>query len=119
VICFSSPGVPVLHLIVEPFPPVWHTINDNEKALDFPTIQKLNKMFRIFVGQALKLDCRDGQKNLKTSPKKKGKKKKSFKNKVFRQLDLNHINRSGFQRKENIFSEKKEQYLLIQMPENL
>lgn len=47
--------VPVLHVISAPFPSVWHTKDDNEDALHYPTIDNLNKIFRIFVSEYLHL----------------------------------------------------------------
>lgn len=40
--------VPVLHIIASPFPEVWHKMEDDYSALDFPTIDNLNKIFRVF-----------------------------------------------------------------------
>lgn len=48
-------GVPILHVISAPFPHVWHTEQDNEAALHYPTIDNLNKIFRIFVSEYLHL----------------------------------------------------------------
>ena len=48
--------VPILHLIPVPFPKVWHTIDDNANAVDYPTVEKLNKILRIFVSEYLELD---------------------------------------------------------------
>jgi hypothetical protein len=33
----------ILHLIADPFPVVWHTLGDDATALDFPTIEYINK----------------------------------------------------------------------------
>ncbi|XP_067931788.1 glutaminyl-peptide cyclotransferase-like [Watersipora subatra] len=52
---FLHKGVPILHLISAPFPSVWHTERDNEQALHYPTINNLNKIFRIFVSEYLHL----------------------------------------------------------------
>uniref|UniRef100_A0A0K2SVW6 Glutaminyl-peptide cyclotransferase n=1 Tax=Lepeophtheirus salmonis TaxID=72036 RepID=A0A0K2SVW6_LEPSM len=52
---FLQRGVPILHLIPVPFPSVWHTIQDNYDALDFPTIKDLNKILRVFVASYLDL----------------------------------------------------------------
>lgn len=46
---FLQRGVPILHVIPLQFPDVWHTPDDNWNALDFNTINNLNKIFRIFV----------------------------------------------------------------------
>lgn len=48
-ILYISSGVRILHLIPSPFPPVWHTFEDNEQNLDRSTIQNLNKILQIFV----------------------------------------------------------------------
>lgn len=39
----------ILHMISQPFPSVWHTLDDNYQALDFQTIEYLNKILRVFV----------------------------------------------------------------------
>ncbi|KAM6221140.1 LOW QUALITY PROTEIN: glutaminyl-peptide cyclotransferase [Rhynchocyon petersi] len=52
---FLRKGVPVLHLISSPFPEVWHTMEDNEKNLDKPTIDNLNKILQVFVLEYLHL----------------------------------------------------------------
>uniref|UniRef100_A0A3P9I4K2 Glutaminyl-peptide cyclotransferase n=1 Tax=Oryzias latipes TaxID=8090 RepID=A0A3P9I4K2_ORYLA len=46
---FLNRGVRILHLIPTPFPPVWHTFDDNERHLDRSTIQNLNKILQVFV----------------------------------------------------------------------
>ena len=53
--------VPILHLIPVPFPKVWHTIDDNANAVDYPTVEKLNKILRIFVSEYLELDWNIGE----------------------------------------------------------
>uniref|UniRef100_A0AC34QRL1 Glutaminyl-peptide cyclotransferase n=1 Tax=Panagrolaimus sp. JU765 TaxID=591449 RepID=A0AC34QRL1_9BILA len=50
---FMAKGVPVMHLISVPFPSVWHTPADNEKALDYDTIENLNAVVRVFVARYL------------------------------------------------------------------
>uniref|UniRef100_A0ACB8GB19 Uncharacterized protein n=1 Tax=Sphaerodactylus townsendi TaxID=933632 RepID=A0ACB8GB19_9SAUR len=45
----ESVWVPILHLIPDPFPIVWHTMADNEENLNKPTIDNLNKILQIFV----------------------------------------------------------------------
>ena len=42
-------GVPIVHLIALPFPSVWHTLRDDETALDTPTISNLKKIFMVFL----------------------------------------------------------------------
>ena len=44
-----------MHIIASPFPEVWHTSNDNDNAVDYPTVEKLNMIFRIFVAEFLNL----------------------------------------------------------------
>ncbi|XP_013199723.1 glutaminyl-peptide cyclotransferase-like [Amyelois transitella] len=50
---FWKRNVDILHLIPTPFPTVWHTEHDNRSALDFNTIENLNKIMRIFVAEYL------------------------------------------------------------------
>ncbi|XP_045448653.1 glutaminyl-peptide cyclotransferase-like [Melitaea cinxia] len=50
---FMRRDVDVLHIIPNPFPHVWHTANDDMSALDFNTIDNLNKIFRVFVAEYL------------------------------------------------------------------
>ncbi|KAK6039344.1 hypothetical protein COOONC_23151 [Cooperia oncophora] len=50
---FLNRGVPVLHLIPIPFPKVWHTADDNEKALHYPTIYHVMAVIRVFVAKYL------------------------------------------------------------------
>lgn len=52
---FLQRGVNIMHLIPSPFPSVWHTERDNREALDFPTIDNLNKIFRLFTARYLNL----------------------------------------------------------------
>ena len=53
---FMKKGVPVFHVIPAPFPSVWHTDDDNKAALDYSTIDDLNKIFRVFVAEYLQLN---------------------------------------------------------------
>lgn len=48
-------GVPTLHLISTPFPQVWHTYDDDGTALDWNTINNLNKILRVFIAESLHL----------------------------------------------------------------
>ncbi len=48
---FLDLGVPILHLIAVPFPPVWHTDRDNMLAIDPPTIDALSKITKVFVAE--------------------------------------------------------------------
>lgn len=52
---FLRRGVRILHVIPSPFPPVWHRETDNKDNLDFSTIGNLNKIFRSFVVEYMKL----------------------------------------------------------------
>ncbi|XP_026333028.1 glutaminyl-peptide cyclotransferase [Hyposmocoma kahamanoa] len=52
---FLRRNVDVLHVIPNPFPPVWHTPGDDLSALDFNTIENLNKVFRVFVAAYLNI----------------------------------------------------------------
>ncbi|XP_023327071.1 glutaminyl-peptide cyclotransferase [Eurytemora carolleeae] len=45
----------ILHLIANPFPSVWHTIDDNESSLDYPTIFHIQRILNIFTMQYLEL----------------------------------------------------------------
>lgn len=47
--------LPVLHLISTPFPRVWHTMQDNESALNYDVIDNFNRIFRVFVSNYLHL----------------------------------------------------------------
>ncbi|KAF5373571.1 hypothetical protein D9758_000826 [Tetrapyrgos nigripes] len=52
---FLKLGVSILHLIAEPFPHVWHTINDDASALDIPTMRRWNVLLRVFLSEYLNL----------------------------------------------------------------
>ncbi|KAI6224374.1 Glutaminyl-peptide cyclotransferase [Aphelenchoides fujianensis] len=52
---FMERGVPIMHLIPVPFPTVWHTPSDNEKALDNRTIFNLLSILRVFTAEYLGL----------------------------------------------------------------
>lgn len=45
---FMERGVPVLHLIPSPFPRVWHTMQDDGKHLDMPTVRDWAKIMTAF-----------------------------------------------------------------------
>ena len=53
-ICFIL-DVPILHIIPTPFPNQWHKAGDNHSTIHRPTIEKLNKIFRLFVAEYLQL----------------------------------------------------------------
>ncbi|KAJ3752931.1 glutaminyl-peptide cyclotransferase-like protein [Lentinula raphanica] len=52
---FLRRGVPVLHLITEPFPRVWHTLADDASALDEASMRKWVILMRVFVAEYLGL----------------------------------------------------------------
>ena len=52
---FRDRDVNIVHIIPAPFPKVWHTAQDNKRALDFPTIENLNRIMRVFVASYLHL----------------------------------------------------------------
>ena len=52
---FLRKDVPILHLIPVPFPQEWHTMADNGDAIDYPTVEKLNKILRVFVAEYLEI----------------------------------------------------------------
>jgi len=53
---FERKGVPILHVIADPFPRQWHKFGDNIDNVHYATIEKLNKIFRIFVAEYLQLE---------------------------------------------------------------
>ncbi|KAJ7286210.1 glutaminyl-peptide cyclotransferase-like protein [Mycena rebaudengoi] len=52
---FLARGVDVLHLITTPFPPVWHTVDDDASALHMPTMRRWNILLRVFMSEYLHL----------------------------------------------------------------
>ena len=52
---FLRRGVSILHVIPTPFPSVWHKETDNKDALDFNTIDNLNRILRVWVTSYLHL----------------------------------------------------------------
>uniref|UniRef100_A0A5S6Q069 Glutaminyl-peptide cyclotransferase n=1 Tax=Trichuris muris TaxID=70415 RepID=A0A5S6Q069_TRIMR len=52
---FLERGVRVVHLIPLPFPSVWHTREDDEPVLHYPTIDNLATIFRVFVSRYLNI----------------------------------------------------------------
>ena len=50
---FPLLGVPILHLIPLPFPPQWHTKNDNLRNLNQNRIQDLRQIMKAFLLQIL------------------------------------------------------------------
>ncbi|CAK9785737.1 unnamed protein product [Cutaneotrichosporon oleaginosum] len=57
---FLTRGVPVLHLIANPFPEVWHRMADNKDALDLETCRRWCAVMRVFVAEYLHLAPDDG-----------------------------------------------------------
>jgi glutaminyl-peptide cyclotransferase len=53
---FLERGVDVLHVIPTPFPPVWHTMDDDGAHLDIPTIRDWAKIVTAFVAEWMELD---------------------------------------------------------------
>ena len=72
---FSFQGVPILHLIPVPFPDAWHKIDDNASVVDYPTVEKLNKILRVFVSEYLELAWNNGEGHNKINARGKKKKK--------------------------------------------
>ncbi|KZT09609.1 uncharacterized protein LAESUDRAFT_695278 [Laetiporus sulphureus 93-53] len=52
---FLRAGVSVLHVIANPFPSVWHTLQDDATALDVPTMRRWNLILRVFMSEYLGL----------------------------------------------------------------
>ena len=52
---FMERNVPILHVVPAPFPDVWHTDRDDKSALDYKTIDDLNKILRVFVAEYLQM----------------------------------------------------------------
>ncbi|KAI8801488.1 hypothetical protein BJ742DRAFT_749452 [Cladochytrium replicatum] len=52
---FMQRGVPIVHVIPQPFPSVWHEPSDGPDALSEPAIRDLALIFRIFVAEYLGL----------------------------------------------------------------
>ncbi|VDM04937.1 unnamed protein product [Schistocephalus solidus] len=53
---FIDRGVPVLHLIPLPFPPQWHTLEDNLENVDMRTVRDLQLLVAGFVSRYLVLN---------------------------------------------------------------
>jgi glutaminyl-peptide cyclotransferase len=53
---FMKRGVPVLHMIPNPFPEVWHTMEDDGPHLDMPTVEDWAKIVTGFTAEWLELD---------------------------------------------------------------
>jgi glutaminyl-peptide cyclotransferase len=48
---FLQRGVPIVHLIVTPFPPQWHRASDDLKHLDLPAVLDIQKILHVFVAE--------------------------------------------------------------------
>ncbi|KAK0731188.1 glutaminyl-peptide cyclotransferase [Lasiosphaeris hirsuta] len=53
---FMERGVDILHIIPTPFPPVWHTMDDDGAHLDVPTIRDWARIVSVFVAEWMELD---------------------------------------------------------------
>lgn len=53
---FMRRGVNILHLIPTPFPPVWHTMDDDGAHLDVPTIRDWARIMTAFVAEWMDLE---------------------------------------------------------------
>lgn len=53
---FMVRGVPILHVIPTPFPPTWHTMDDDADHLDPETIGDWAKIITAFAAEWLELD---------------------------------------------------------------
>jgi glutaminyl-peptide cyclotransferase len=53
---FMKRGVEILHVIPTPFPPVWHTMDDDAAHLDVPTLRDWAKIMTAFVAEWMELD---------------------------------------------------------------
>jgi glutaminyl-peptide cyclotransferase len=53
---FFRRGVMILHIIPTPFPTVWHKDSDNGENLHHPSINNLNKIFKVFLVEYMHLD---------------------------------------------------------------
>ena len=53
---FMERGVDILHVIPTPFPPVWHTMDDDGAHLDIPTIRDWAKIMAVFVAEWMELE---------------------------------------------------------------
>lgn len=53
---FFKRDVMILHIIPTPFPAHWHKDTDNGANLHHPTINNLNKIFKVFLVEYMHLD---------------------------------------------------------------
>ena len=49
-------GVEILHMIPNPFPPVWHTMDDDGEHLDLDTTEDWAKMVTAFTAEWMDLE---------------------------------------------------------------
>ncbi|KAJ3332959.1 hypothetical protein HDU76_012456 [Blyttiomyces sp. JEL0837] len=52
---FLERGVPIVHVIAAPFPPVWHRKSDDATAISPSVVQDLARIFRVLVAEYLGL----------------------------------------------------------------
>ncbi|GJJ70463.1 glutaminyl-peptide cyclotransferase [Entomortierella parvispora] len=52
---FLHKGVPILHIIPTPFPHVWHTLQDDAKAIKPEVVEGWTNIFRVFTAEYLQL----------------------------------------------------------------
>ncbi|CAJ0832536.1 8188_t:CDS:10 [Entrophospora sp. SA101] len=67
---FLTRGVPVLHLIADPFPSVWHTLSDDISAIDPNTVHNLNLIFGVFLAEYFDIGPSDPVQSSGSSPNK-------------------------------------------------
>nr|CAG8572403.1 15212_t:CDS:2 [Entrophospora candida] len=65
---FLTRGVPVLHLIADPFPIVWHTLSDDISAIDPNTVHNLNLIFGVFLAEYFDIGPSDPVQSSGSSP---------------------------------------------------
>ncbi|GAB1310049.1 Peptide hydrolase [Madurella fahalii] len=53
---FMQRGVDILHIIPTPFPPVWHTMDDDGAHLDLPTVRDWARIMTAFVAEWMDLE---------------------------------------------------------------
>jgi glutaminyl-peptide cyclotransferase len=53
---FLRSGVPVTHLIPQPFPAVWHTMDDDGSAINPEVLDDYSRILRVFLTQYMQLE---------------------------------------------------------------
>jgi len=53
---FDQRGVPVLHLIAAPFPPVWHKVEDDMDHIHQSTVMAWSMLLRCVVAEYMRID---------------------------------------------------------------